>query len=180
MMFNIAEIVDNPYKKIVNELVLGEYIIKIEGKYKDASPAIIFSIECGIGSNFSRGTVDMNISVDKFISEGILSFAYLEVPCRIQRLGIGSMLMQVVIEIAKELRVYFKVTSHKIQIRGWLSNVDYKNGNWERALPFYQKTAKINNVEVLFIGEASEQTYKRWQDYLIYEADKDGKVIFNL
>lgn len=128
----------------------------------DISPVVKFSIKCRIESSSSRGFVDISVPVDQFISEGILSFGYLEVPCRIRRLWIGMMLMQVVIDIARELATYFRVISHKIQIRGWLSSVDYKNGNLHRSLPFYQKIAKMNDVEVLFVGEASEQAYKKW------------------
>lgn len=178
-MIDVEKIIDNPYEKIGVSFSEEMYNGLIECAYRPAFELFKVDIKCSIeDKKHCCGSVSMRIMTEKFLNEGIISFEYLEVPMRISNRGVGSILMSKVFNIAKDFAKYYNMSINKIYIEGWLSSVDYQNGNWNNSLPFYQGIARKNDVDVFFRGRDSKKKYTDWREYMMCEANKDGDIIF--
>lgn len=180
-MIKYEDLKNKPYEDISEEMTCDKYVIEVTARYKETFEVFDFKIKCRpVGESIWGGIVDVHIDEKKFLSsEKKIFFGELQVPRCIQNRGIGSMLMKKVFEIARQYILYV----HEIEtvfMSGWLSSSDYQNGNWKKSLPFYQKVANENNVSIVFKGKDSGMEYSEAIDYLKYEANKDGMVIYKL
>lgn len=180
-MINIESIINQPYMVIKKEFNKRTYNGVIKCEYYEENRYFKIGIELwNENESNTYGSVDVHIYVDRFSESGKMGFENLAVPNRISNKGIGTALMETVIELSKIFKAYYCPTKEEIKISGWLSVSDYENGNWNKALPFYQRIGIKNNVDVLFIGKNSRDEYRDWKSYLENEKNNDGSVIFKI
>lgn len=176
-MIDIEKISTEAYEKHTINKTIEKYNIAIDIEYYSIPEEYKIDLTCNIKGESLYGTVYMIIDRQELISKGKLKFDNLSVPSRAQGKGVGTILMKEVIKIAKAYGEYFGIQQKHLCIYGWLSKMDCKN-NWSKSLPFYQKIAIENKLDVVFKERSSGCEYKNFYDYLKFKSYKDGDVIF--
>lgn len=169
----IKKIIDNPY---IIQYDSCSYT-KSSFCYRKELHRIDIEIKCWcVDNNFFYGTVD--VYVDNLLTGDInFTFESLNVPGFIQKKGVGKHLMLYAYKIVREFKSYFGIQK-KVQMKGLLSSVDKRNGNWDTSVPFYEKVARYAGVESYFTIDGQ---YKKLQAEVFLKATKDtddGHVIF--
>ena len=182
MFVDFDKLKNNPYNDVTEENINNGFRVRIKGIYRSELKLYKIELSCGIlKKKLASGRVDVCIN-EEYILNGIrhIVFEYLEVPSMIENRGVGSMLMHLVLEIIKEYALYIGEAIGNMSVSGWLSSADYRNKNWEKSLPFYQKVGDKNSATVIFRGRESGKEYTNAQEYLKFEANKDGDVIYRI
>lgn len=147
---------------------------KIEYKHDE----IYGCISCGIPEvKYFFGEVEYKIGVEDLTKKYKTWFGYLEVNQRVGRRGIGSCLMNIVFENIRLAKQYWNV-EEMIRLSGWLSNEDYKNGNWSNSIPFYINQAYENKCKFELKIKDDEKSYGCKEDFFANVGEKDGYIIY--
>ena len=124
-----------------------------------------------------RGSVDLNLHVNKFINEHTAGFGYLEVPQLNQGNGIGKALMYDVIKIIRDLKEYYNI-QETIKLSGWLSQADKLNRNWNISVPLYEKVGKNTGTKAEFLVKDSHFTTPYATEFLRNVGEADGSITY--
>ena len=136
------------------------------------------SISCGIPEEKCFfGEVEFRIGVDALTKENKAWFGYLAVNTKVEKQGIGSCLMKILIDNIRLAKQYWNV-ENKIRLSGWLSDSDHKNGNWFNSVPFYINQAGKNKCEFELKINDDEKTYYTKEDFFANVGEKDGHIIY--
>ena len=135
-------------------------------------------ISCGISEEkYFYGEVEYKINVNDLINNSMAWFGYLEVNQRVENLGIGSCLMNIVINNIRLAKQYWNIDK-KVRLSGWLSREDHKNNNWSKSVPFYIKQADKNDCEFELKINDDSQSYHTVEDFFANVGTKDGNIIY--
>lgn len=178
-MINIAQATKDPYQEFLFNVDRESFSISVKYLYREELKYYKVNIKSAVSNNNSKGEVDVIVKKQALITNREIRFANLLVPERICNKGVGNVLMKSVMEVSKDFKKYFEIDGI-VYISGWLSSADYKNGNWKISLPFYEKFAARNDIEVVFKERSSGIEYMEAKDYLELAFGKDGDVIFKI
>ena len=147
---------------------------KIEFKHDE----IYGTVSCGIfDEKYSFGEVEYKIGYAEMKNNKKTWFGYLEVNRKVERRGIGSCLMDIVIENVRIAKEFWNIVD-TICLSGWLSSADHKNGNWLNSIPFYINQAYKSNCKYELRINYDENIYSSIEDFFANVGDKDGHIIY--
>lgn len=177
-MIDINLIKNNSYSEVVFERTMTTYrgyegVLKILCCYDDAFK----QLKCVINFNINgqNGEVSIEFSEEK---QNLIIFSNLYVPSCISSKGIGTLLMNEVFEIANDIVNYYCLPKNEIMLKGWLSSIDFSNGNWKNSLPLYEKVGKMKGYNVIFKTRSTGKEYTTAADYLKYSNGEDGDIVY--
>lgn len=179
-MIDINLIKNNSYSEVVFERTMTTYrgyegVLKISCYYRDAFKHLKCVIKFKLNGQYSSGEVSIEFSEEK---QNLIIFSNLYVPSSISSKGIGTLLMNEVFEIENDIVNYYRLSKNDIVLKGWLSGIDFSNGNWKISLPLYEKIGKMKGYNVIFKTRNTGKEYTTAVDYLKYSNAEDGDIVY--
>lgn len=170
----IESINDHPFER--QKAKEEKFDFYIEESFEKKGDCIEGELRCWKKDNqFCYGSVEIYFNIEKFQKELHAGFGYLEVPLRIANQGIGKTLMLHVIKVIKKFKEYYSI-SETVTLTGWLSRADKENGNWNKAVPLYEKIGKLAEVECYFTIKDDDQYYTAAE--FLEKANIDGGITY--
>lgn len=177
MIRNFNSLFENNETKTFSHYSDG-YYFKEEFKYKEICDYVSCTVYCSQNEEMTfRGSVDINLHVNKFINEHSAGFGYLEVPLLNQGNGIGKALMYDVIKIIHELKEHYSI-QETIKLSGRLSQADKLNGNWNISVPLYEKVGKNTETKAEFLVKDSNFITHYATEFIRNAGESDGTVTY--
>lgn len=132
-MIDIDLIKNNSYSEVVFERTMATYrgyegVLKISCYYRDAFKHLKCVIKFKLTGQCSSGEVTVGFNEER---RNLMTFSNLYVPSRISFKGVGTLLMNEVFEIENDIVNQYCLSKNEIMLNGWLSGVDFDNGNWK-------------------------------------------------
>lgn len=178
-MLKIKELTENARLKQIYSKNIGGYIFEAICEYNSTQEVYTVDLNCKIQERGLKGSVQVVLYKEQFVSNGTIFFKDLEVPTPITRRGVGTMLMNGVLYVGKAFQTYYGM-SQKIILLGDLSRFDYRNGNWEKSIPFYEKFSKTKGINMILYNNITNNLYNDGITFLKEVKDEDSTIAFEI